>query len=95
MTCSECRTVQERTIIAVDEIIKQDRLFKAREIAEKLEISKSTGHRIIFEQVNYRKVFRQMGCEKADLKAHDSTDQYRSKPYGSVQICYWWTNGLW
>ena len=40
----------------VNELIQTDRRLKIREISESLDISKSTVHRIVFDELHYRKV---------------------------------------
>ena len=40
----------------VDEVIRQDRRLKLHEIASSLEISETSAHRIVFDELGYRKV---------------------------------------
>lgn len=46
----------KETVDRVDELIQSDRRLKVREIAESLDLSKSSIHRIVFDELGYRKV---------------------------------------
>ena len=46
----------EDNVKRVDELIQQDRRLKLHEIADCLEISKTSAHRIVFDELGYRKV---------------------------------------
>jgi hypothetical protein len=43
-------------IEAVDRLIRRDKRMKIRDVAEELDISKSTAHRIVYDVLKYRKV---------------------------------------
>ena len=46
----------EDNVKRVDELIRQDRRLKLHEIASSLEISETSAHRIVFDELGYRKV---------------------------------------
>ncbi|GFR77837.1 histone-lysine N-methyltransferase SETMAR [Elysia marginata] len=46
----------EDNVKRVDELIRQDRRLKLHEIASSLEISENSAHRIVFDELGYRKV---------------------------------------
>ncbi|GFS05694.1 histone-lysine N-methyltransferase SETMAR [Elysia marginata] len=46
----------EDNVKRVDELIRQDRRLKLHEIARGLEISETSAHRIVFDELGYRKV---------------------------------------
>ncbi|GFS00607.1 histone-lysine N-methyltransferase SETMAR [Elysia marginata] len=61
LTDSEARersitATSEDNVKRVDELIRQDRRLKLHEIASSLEISESSAHRIVFDELGYRKV---------------------------------------
>ncbi|GFR98556.1 histone-lysine N-methyltransferase SETMAR [Elysia marginata] len=61
----------EDNVKRVDELIRQDRRLKLHEIASRLEISETSAHRIIFDELGYRK----KAPRAVDQRGHFATQQ--------------------